>query len=101
MIIMAKKRIRVILKGKNRTSKKQKKQKKQNEKPEVIGWSIKLEWSNGKKENWADCDSYFDTQVVDDGITEYQEDKYPSEECQHGSIDPESNMCRDCYEVFY
>ena len=20
--------------------------------------------------------------------------------CQHGSIDPKSNMCRDCFEVF-
>lgn len=69
--------------------------------PEVTGWSIELEWSNGKKENWADCDSYFDTQVVDDGITEYQEEKYPSKECQHGNIDPKSNMCNDCNEEFY
>jgi len=73
--------------------------KKIKEKPFVESWRINLYWSNGKKEYWADCDSYMDTQVVDDGITEYEEEKYPAP-CQHGSIDPKSNMCNDCYEVF-
>ena len=41
----------------------------------VTGWNIELEWSDGKTEQWSDCDSYFDTQVVDDGITEYEGDK--------------------------
>jgi len=44
-------------------------------KKSVTGWSIQLEWSDGKTEEWSDCDSYFDTQVVDDGITEYEGDK--------------------------
>lgn len=78
---------------------KKKKKVKSEEKPSVIGWSIELEWSNGKKENWADCDDHLDTQAIDDGISEYEQEKYPSP-CQHGSIDPKSNMCLDCYEVF-
>jgi len=44
-------------------------------KKEVTGWSINLEWSDGTTENWDNCDPYFDTQVVDDGISEYEKEK--------------------------
>lgn len=49
--------------------------KKLNKKPTVESWSINLYWNNGKKEVWSDCDSFMDTQMVDDGITEYEESK--------------------------
>lgn len=49
--------------------------KKLNTKPKVVAWSINLYWNNGKTEKWSDCEPYMDTQVVDDGITEYEECK--------------------------
>ena len=42
---------------------------------EVTGWSINLQWSDGTTENWVACDKFFNAQVVDDGITEYQKEK--------------------------
>jgi len=38
-------------------------------KKHITGWSIKLEWSNGKTENWTDCDSYFDTPTTGINMT--------------------------------
>lgn len=54
---------------------KKKKSNEEEEKKHVTGWSIELEWSDGKTENWTTCGSYFDAQVVDDGIAEYEGDK--------------------------
>ena len=37
----------------------------------VIGWSINVEWSNGKKENILDIDDQT-AQVVDDFLSDYE-----------------------------
>lgn len=37
----------------------------------IIGWSINVEWSNGKKENILDIDDQT-AQVVDDFLSDYE-----------------------------
>jgi len=37
----------------------------------IIGWSIDVEWSNGKKENILEVDDTT-AQVVDDYLTDYE-----------------------------
>lgn len=37
----------------------------------IIGWSINVEWSNGKKENILDIDDQT-AQVVDDFLNDYE-----------------------------
>ena len=37
----------------------------------IIGWSINVEWSNGKKENILDVDDQT-AQVVDDFLSDYE-----------------------------
>ena len=37
----------------------------------IIGWSINVEWSNGKKENILDVDNQT-AQVVDDFLSDYE-----------------------------
>lgn len=37
----------------------------------IIGWSINIEWSNGKKENILDIDDQT-AQVVDDFLSDYE-----------------------------
>jgi len=39
----------------------------------IIGWSINVEWSNGKKENILDIDDQT-AQVVDDFLSDYEFD---------------------------
>lgn len=39
----------------------------------IIGWSINVEWSNGKKENILEIDDQT-SQVVDDFLSDYEFD---------------------------
>ena len=41
------------------------------EKLRIIGWSINVEWSNGKKENILEIDNQT-AQVVDDFLSDYE-----------------------------
>ena len=45
----------------------------------IIGWSINVEWSDGKEENLSDCDD--DTaSAVDAWLTEVEEEKNNEED---------------------